>query len=318
MLSIGIKIVEMFIENPKEICIVTSLEEEILYVLNNLSAVLAELELTEKVINIKQEQDEITKEKEDHAVNIKSDINSPAEIKFTNRNDLRARLDSLSSKDKFVESSVFNSKQQQQQQESEFLPLQEENPINVHPSKKEARPFMCDLCGTAYRQKGTLERHKLTHSKVNKFACSTCGKYFRYKHYLAQHERVHNGVQPFKCAQCEKSFSQRSNLLKHEKQKHYTDQEEYTCPICNKGHVASYYLRRHMTTHDREGGHSGHLIIMDTGPTAEACYGIRTVRCDHCSVTVKNLTNLKKHMKDYHAHLDVDTELQRRDPLFLQ
>ena len=62
------------------------------------------------------------------------------------------------------------------------------------------------------------------------------------------------------------------------------------------------------------------VFILDTGPevTAEACYGIRTVRCDHCSVTVKNLTNLKKHMEDYHGHLDIDTELQRRDPLFLQ
>jgi len=298
MLSIGIKIVEMFTENPKEICIVTSLEEKILDVLNNLSSVLASLELTEKVINIEQEQGAT----EDHAVDNKPDINflkSPTEIKITDRNNLRA------------------------QPESELLPVKVErkgNRINLHPSEKEARPFMCDLCGTAYRQKGTLERHKLTHSKVNKFACSTCGKYFRYKHYLAQHERVHNGVQPFKCAQCNKSFSQRSNLLKHEKQKHSTDLQEHACPICNKGHVANYYLIRHMATHDREGGQRGPLIIMDTGPevTAEACYGIRTVRCDHCSVTVKNLTNLKKHMEDYHGHLDIDTELQRRDPLFLQ
>ena len=105
--------------------------------------------------------------------------------------------------------------------------------LGTHESDK---PFMCDLCGTSYRQKITLQRHKLTHSKVNSFHCTTCGKYFRHKHYLVQHERVHTGSKPFPCTQCDKAFTQRSNLAKHEKQKH-SGEREYICPFCKKARV---------------------------------------------------------------------------------
>uniref|UniRef100_A0A2C9LKR2 C2H2-type domain-containing protein n=1 Tax=Biomphalaria glabrata TaxID=6526 RepID=A0A2C9LKR2_BIOGL len=40
------------------------------------------------------------------------------------------------------------------------------------------KPFVCDLCGRAFRQPGNLTRHRLTHSAYKPFVCPVCRKAF--------------------------------------------------------------------------------------------------------------------------------------------
>jgi len=69
------------------------------------------------------------------------------------------------------------------------------------------RPYKCSLCEKAYNQASTLNKHMSAHNRVPKpFVCSVCGMAFRSKYYLCQHTLVHSVKRPYLCSQCGKAF----------------------------------------------------------------------------------------------------------------
>ena len=110
------------------------------------------------------------------------------------------------------------------------------------------KPHQCDDCGKGFRQRATLDRHKLTHQTKRNFECDVCGKKFKFKHYLVSHKLLHSGDKPHMCTWCGMTFTQNANMQKHVRMKH-TNNKEHVCRYCGKSFVQAYYLRRHLTTH---------------------------------------------------------------------
>lgn len=103
------------------------------------------------------------------------------------------------------------------------------------------RNYVCDICGSAYKQWDTLKEHiDVCHSPEKEYFCDICqdGKGFRSKGYLKKHfANVHIKVR-----------QQRTNignpLLPF-----------YECNFCNVKLLSWYSLKRHLATPQNDGKH---------------------------------------------------------------
>lgn len=83
--------------------------------------------------------------------------------------------------------------------------------------------FTCEVCGKAFKQKGTLKTHMIVHQKERPFGCGYCKKRFKLKSHLKEHERIHTGEKPFSCPVCRMCFT-RSNPMKIHLRNHHREQ----------------------------------------------------------------------------------------------
>ena len=82
---------------------------------------------------------------------------------------------------------------------------------------EDIRPYQCDLCGRAFRQRGHLKDHLETHNTERKkpFICDICGHGFVSAAVLHNHHLTHTGQKPFECGICGRCFRQRGHLKDH-------------------------------------------------------------------------------------------------------
>ena len=82
--------------------------------------------------------------------------------------------------------------------------------------------LICDICGTAFTDKSTLQRHKRVHDKSRPFACKFAGCTLRFKKEVTcnGHYKQHFTKGKFECSVCGYVFRQKHHLLRHEKTIH--------------------------------------------------------------------------------------------------
>ena len=66
------------------------------------------------------------------------------------------------------------------------------------------KPWICEICGSAFVSKCNLRHHMVAHSNDRPFKCVTCGMGFKQKVVLQQHVARHNEDRQFVCEQCGK------------------------------------------------------------------------------------------------------------------
>ncbi|PSN55956.1 hypothetical protein C0J52_02137 [Blattella germanica] len=94
------------------------------------------------------------------------------------------------------------------------------------------RPFICEICGQAYKHKAALDihcelcgkrfvhhtsfnMHTLAHTGQKSYKCKVCGLALLSGSHLKRHSRVHTGERPYQCQTCGKRFAERYNLVAH-------------------------------------------------------------------------------------------------------
>ncbi|XP_041365093.1 uncharacterized protein LOC121380374 [Gigantopelta aegis] len=121
---------------------------------------------------------------------------------------------------------------------------------NVHGN---ARPFLCDTCGMAFKRPDTLAQHKIVHvdrkDRLFAFNCSQCNKGFRSQAHLKEHETMHSKDRPFLCDHCGASFKTPQVQKKHIQTIHLNPRS-FSCGECNKCFNTKYALHRHLRTHE--------------------------------------------------------------------
>lgn len=135
------------------------------------------------------------------------------------------------------------------------------------------KPYTCETCGQAYKNKNALEIHVGMHNGVRPFQCHYCDKSFTQKVALIRHLPMHTGEAPYQCHQCGKRFihhtSYNMHLLSHSKKK------QYKCDICDKLLFSTSHLKRHQKIHTGE----------------------KRFLCSHCGKRFAERYNLVAHQK---------------------
>ncbi|XP_036395919.1 zinc finger protein 142 [Megalops cyprinoides] len=88
---------------------------------------------------------------------------------------------------------------------------------------RDARSFICEKCGKAFKTRFLLKTHQRKHSEERPFVCRLCGRAFRWPAGLRHHFLTHTQQQPFHCLLCSYRAKQRFQVIKH-LQRHHPEQ----------------------------------------------------------------------------------------------
>jgi len=150
---------------------------------------------------------------------------------------------------------------------------------NLQEKHASARSYTCPHCNKTFVSSAECRKHARVHTAEKNFKCSQCEMQFRDVTDLNEHMSVHNGDKLHKCSHCKKSFSKVFDLKVHETI--HTGEKLFACPYCDekfthyssrKGHIvrvhgevtpyrcdhcgkcfkSTYYLKRHLQSHNSD------------------------------------------------------------------
>ncbi|NXA32765.1 ZN142 protein, partial [Eudromia elegans] len=94
--------------------------------------------------------------------------------------------------------------------------------LRVHQETRhrEARSFMCEQCGKAFKTRFLLKTHLKKHSEEKPYVCNACGRAFRWAAGLRHHYLTHTNEHPFFCRYCPYKAKQKFQVIKHIQRHH--------------------------------------------------------------------------------------------------
>ncbi|XP_050735460.1 uncharacterized protein LOC127007956 isoform X2 [Eriocheir sinensis] len=151
---------------------------------------------------------------------------------------------------------------------------------NVH---QNYRPFLCDICGKAFKRQDALKQHNVSHyqnlpssnsGQVGPygFVCHICQKVCRSAAYLKEHMATHSEERSFLCEVCGASFKTRSVQRNHVQTIHRRPRA-FTCTSCDKKFNTKFALSRHMKQHDNNLHDMEELPGLDRTPRISTSVG---------------------------------------------
>uniref|UniRef100_A0A8C3K7Z9 Zinc finger protein 142 n=1 Tax=Calidris pygmaea TaxID=425635 RepID=A0A8C3K7Z9_9CHAR len=94
--------------------------------------------------------------------------------------------------------------------------------LRVHKETRhrEARSFICEQCGKAFKTRFLLKTHLKKHSEEKPYVCNACGRAFRWAAGLRHHYLTHTNEHPFFCLYCPYKAKQKFQVIKHIQRHH--------------------------------------------------------------------------------------------------
>ncbi|XP_062972840.1 zinc finger protein 142 isoform X2 [Elgaria multicarinata webbii] len=95
--------------------------------------------------------------------------------------------------------------------------------IHKETRHREARSFICEQCGKAFKTRFLLKTHLKKHSEEKPYVCNVCYRGFRWAAGLRHHYLTHTNAHPFFCRYCSYKAKQKFQVIKH-LQRHHPEQ----------------------------------------------------------------------------------------------
>lgn len=94
--------------------------------------------------------------------------------------------------------------------------------IHKETRHRDARAFICEQCGKAFKTRFLLKTHLKKHSEEKPYVCNVCYRGFRWAAGLRHHYLTHTNEHPFFCRYCSYKAKQKFQVIKHI-QRHHPD-----------------------------------------------------------------------------------------------
>ncbi|XP_070206304.1 zinc finger protein 236-like [Littorina saxatilis] len=107
------------------------------------------------------------------------------------------------------------------------------------------RPYICQLCDTAFKQRNHLRDHMLTHTEEKAYGCAKCDATFRLPLQLKRHLLTHIGIRPHKCPYCDAAFILPGLMTRHMRNGH-PGIKLHQCPHCDATFMQPDFFTQHL------------------------------------------------------------------------
>ena len=150
----------------------------------------------------------------------------------------------------------------------------------------DARPFLCDDCGSRFKQRWCLARHRKSccYDNRNLHECNECHLRFSTNTGLRHHKKFHDPARPYQCKICGLRFSYKGVYRTHTLHKH-SEERSHECEKCSKAFKTMALLKQHQSAHDN----------------------VRKFHCVSCGANYKSAASLRKHRNNKHPDLQCKT-----------
>jgi hypothetical protein len=167
------------------------------------------------------------------------------------------------------------------------------------------KPYTCDVCSLSFAQSSTLSKHKKTHLDEKMFVCDLCPSAFAVSGALVVHKRTHTGERPHKCDQCEFTFIQSGHLVEHKRT--HTGDKPFQCEQCDAAFAQGGHLAEHKRWHDNIRPYPctyceySAVLSEDLKRHIRIHTGEKPYKCSECDDAFAQRGTLKSHIYYYHT-----------------
>lgn len=125
--------------------------------------------------------------------------------------------------------------------------------LEIHIQRRHSNetPYSCPTCSRPFRTMADLRSHSHIHREAKNFVCCLCGKTYHTNAHLNRHYRRHDTDNyQFKCPHCPKKYCEKYRLRDHLNS--HMQHREHVCEECGKGFFSQHTLHQHQKLHSDE------------------------------------------------------------------
>ncbi|KAL8591879.1 hypothetical protein ACOMHN_044375 [Nucella lapillus] len=169
---------------------------------------------------------------------------------------------------------------------------------------------VCEVCGVTLKSGKFLKAHMRTHVQSDKpFVCQVCGRAFRWRGNLTDHLRIHSNDKPFTCNVCGVKYVQSGSLRRHIERRHNPNRPRpFICDMCGEARYDRYQFAKHMMIHTGErpyecqfcGASFIQVNALNDHMKIHTETDGKTHKCPVCGAAFKRLASVTKHMNKVH------------------
>ena len=117
--------------------------------------------------------------------------------------------------------------------------------LHIKEVHEKQRNYVCDTCGIAFTQKGSLITHSAVHTGLRAYKCDACVKTYKTSSSLNTHKKIiHEGRREHVCNYCAKAFGAAEDLKLHTTVIHLGI-KKWKCDLCPIKYGQSHQLKKH-------------------------------------------------------------------------
>ncbi|XP_013185412.1 zinc finger protein 79-like [Amyelois transitella] len=120
--------------------------------------------------------------------------------------------------------------------------------LKTHERALRGTTFRCTYCGKGFYESWNLQVHERTHRNERPFLCEICNTAFGTNSSLKRHVKVsHSSSKPHECSTCHRCFISAVILQRHERRAHGDPEEfKFVCKLCECRYLTSKDLQKHI------------------------------------------------------------------------